>query len=154
VDVFHEAFRAYVDGAPANVVLFVLVKMLDLLFTPQHVVLVEEIANRSHPVYAEIVRSVASHRAAEQLKAMRWTAGLTSQERWGLAVVGSAFSFEGALAAAAATSPGEEPHHGLAQAVASARSSLRAQQRPVLDNALEALGMRGLVPVRQEALAQ
>jgi hypothetical protein len=97
---FAGAFRHYAAGLDLRQLLFVLLKMIDILFTPTRVHLLHELLDSGRSHIATVVESVSRHRAAEILKACRWSPALSVGEREAFALLGSCFDLDTAEALA------------------------------------------------------
>jgi hypothetical protein len=92
--VFEQAFRHYTTGLDLRQLLFVLMKMIDILFDTHRVHLVHELLASGRPHIADIIEAVSVHRAAEVVKACRWSPTLPAPTRELFALLGSCFDIE------------------------------------------------------------
>lgn len=137
---FHRAFRTYVQELALNQLLFVLVKMIDIVFETAHVELVLELAESARPYVSEVIRAVAAHKAAEVIKALRWNPQIDASAREVLAVLGSSFDEEAAKVAMDNCGM-DSSDWGVSHAISRVASAMPSKNRQELLNALKAVGM-------------
>jgi|SRR5580704_7372502 hypothetical protein len=88
---FRRAFSWHVAHAKPAQLLFTLIKMIDIVFEPEFVDVVHDIAAVGDPLQEGIIEAAAFHRAIEALKAFRHRSQLSWSERVALAIMGSSF---------------------------------------------------------------
>jgi len=88
---FRRAFRQHAAQSKPEQLLFTLIKMIDIVFEPEFVDVINDIASSAGPVQDSIIEAAAFHRAIESLKALRHRTELSWSERIALAAVGSSF---------------------------------------------------------------
>ena len=137
---FHRAFRDYVRGLSLNQVLFVLVKMIDVVFESAHVELILELAESGRPRISEVIRAAASHRAAEIVKSLRWDPRIDAGDREVIAVLGSSFDVESARLALRGCGL-DSCDLSISHSVGQAASSMPSGHRRQFLNALKVFGM-------------
>lgn len=91
---FRKAFAQHLSESRPEQLLFTLIKMIDIVFEPQFVDVVHDVASTNDPVLQGIIEAAVYYRAIETIKSFRHRTELSWEERIALSVVGSSFDAE------------------------------------------------------------